>query len=43
MQKAYFDRKIKETIKAYVRKKQPYDDKPADELNDSSGLNVDNE
>ena len=49
MHKASFDRKmnLKETIEAYVRKKQPYDDKPANELldplNDSCGLDVDNE
>ena len=46
MQKASFDCKMKETIEAYVRKKQPYDDKPSDELdplNDSCGLDVDNE
>ena len=43
MQKASFDRKMKHI---YVKKKQPYDDKPADELdplNDSCGLDVDNE
>ena len=46
MQKASFDRKMKETNDAYVRKKQSYDDKPADELdplNGSDGLDVDNE
>ena len=37
---------MKETIEAYVRKKQPYDDKPADKLdllNDNCGLDVGNE
>ena len=46
MQKASFDRKMKKTIEAYVRKKKPYDDKPADALdplNDGCGLDVDNE
>lgn len=46
MQEASFDRKMKERMEAYVRKKQPYDDKLADELdplNDSCGLDVDDE